>query len=656
MDTNPPQRYERRYRALADAMPQMVWAADAYGRHFYYNQRWYAYTGLSEAESLGLDFATALHPDDRERTLDSWEQAWRAGTSYEVEHRFRRHDGIYYWFISRSTPLTDTSGAIVEWAGTCTNIDEQKRANEMLRFLAEASTLLSATHDYRSALRQMVNLAVPLIADWCAVDLLDPDIGTQRLAVAHSDPARIAQVKELARRMPRSATPDRGVARVLRTGQPELIEAITPELVRATVTDPVIQEQVLALGLRSAMIVPLLVRGSCVGAITFATADSRRALSRNDLSMAEDLAHRAATALDSATLYRELVQIKQTLDQTHDCVFMFAPDTLRFFYVNHGAIEQVGYSQEELLEMTPLDITPEYDEARFRAMVAPLLAGTRTLHTFETTHRHKNGHLVPVDIALQYMGSDGARGRFVAVVRDITERRRAAAALEERNRELDQFAYVASHDLKAPLRGIANLAQWIEEDLADQIGPETRGYLELMRGRVRRMEGLINGLLQYSRVGRSEAPVALVDVTELLHEVTDLLAPPLGVRITIHGELPTLQTSRLLLHQVFANLIENALKHGRRPDLTITISAQRAGPIYTFCVADDGQGIAPRYHERIFGIFQTLAAPDSVERSGLGLALIKKIVEHQGGRIWIDSDEGRGAAFSFTWPVHPRKA
>lgn len=477
-----PPSSERRYRALADAMPQMVWATDANGWHFYYNRRWYEYTGLTEAQSLGFGFADALHPDDRERTLARWEQAWREGASYEIEYRFRRHDGAYHWFIGRAMPIYDRDGAIVEWAGTCTDIDEQKRASEMLQ------------------------------------------------------------------------------------------------------------------------------------------------------------------------------QITRTLDQTHDCVFIFDPATFRFFYVNQGAIEQVGYRREELLAMTPLDIKPEFDEARFRAMVAPLLSGERRLHTFETVHRHKDGHDIPVDITLQYLSDDGAPSRFVAVVRDITERRRAAAELEERNRELDQFAYMASHDLKAPLRGIANLARWVEEDLGEQISPQVRTHLELMRARVRRMEGLISGLLQYSRVGRTRASIDQVDVAALIAEVVDLLAPPAEVRVEVLGALPTLQASRLLLHQVFANLLENAIKHGRAAPLTITVSAERSGPFCMFRVSDNGQGIAPRFHERIFGIFQTLAARDSVESSGLGLALVKKIVEHEGGRIWVESDEGRGATFSFTWPLHPPRA
>nr|PZN34355.1 MAG: hypothetical protein DIU80_02780 [Chloroflexota bacterium] len=178
---------DQRYRTLADAMPQMVWAADANGWHFYFNRRWYEYTGLTEAESLGFGFASALHPDDRERTLELWRRAWHDSESYEIEHRFRRHDGVYHWFISRAVPVYDDEGRIVEWVGTSTDIDEQKRMMEAQRFLAKASTLLADTMEYEQALARIAELAVPHIADWCAVDILEPDGELRRLAVAHAD-------------------------------------------------------------------------------------------------------------------------------------------------------------------------------------------------------------------------------------------------------------------------------------------------------------------------------------------------------------------------------------------------------------------------------------------------------------------------------------
>jgi signal transduction histidine kinase len=227
-----------------------------------------------------------------------------------------------------------------------------------------------------------------------------------------------------------------------------------------------------------------------------------------------------------------------------------------------------------------------------------------------------------------------------------------ALALERSNRELDSFAYAASHDLRAPLRGIANLAQWIEEDLlaGDQLKSETREMLELMRLRMHRMEGLIEGLLEYSRAGRVHQAAEPVNVGRLVRVVIDLLSPPAGVTIAVGSDLPTIVTERLLLQQVFLNLLNNAIKHCGRDTCRIEVSGRRLGPFYEFWVTDDGPGIAPEFHDRIWGIFQTLETRDRVEGAGIGLALVKKIVEAQRGRVWVESVAGEGATFKFLWP------
>lgn len=227
-----------------------------------------------------------------------------------------------------------------------------------------------------------------------------------------------------------------------------------------------------------------------------------------------------------------------------------------------------------------------------------------------------------------------------------------ANSLEARNRELDQFAYITSHDLKAPLRGIANLSQWIEEDLGDAVTDEVRQHLNMLRGRVNRMESFIEGILLYSRVGRVLGTVEQVNVAALLDDIIEYIAPPPGFTITVVPPMPTIPAERLRLEQVFSNLLTNAIKHHDRQDGAITISVEPHGAFYRFAVADDGPGIAPEYQERIFVIFQTLASRDRVESSGLGLALIRKIVEQHNGHVWVESREGHGATFSFTWPQH----
>ncbi len=248
-----------------------------------------------------------------------------------------------------------------------------------------------------------------------------------------------------------------------------------------------------------------------------------------------------------------------------------------------------------------------------------------------------------------YSDSNGKPTRLLGMVVDFTNRKQMEIALAERNQELDSFVYIVSHDLKAPLRAISNLSEWIEEDLGTELDADTQQQMTQLRGRVRRMEAMINGLLEYARVGRTDAQTQLVSVAELLAETIDSLAPPSTFEIAIAADLPTFHPKRLLLSQVFANPIGNAFKHYDKSDGSIRISCQEQGNFYEFAIGDDGPGITSAQRDRVFIIFQSTNPQKNPDSTGIGLSIVKKIVETAGGQIRLESELGKGTTFYFTW-------
>jgi PAS domain S-box-containing protein len=353
-----------------------------------------------------------------------------------------------------------------------------------------------------------------------------------------------------------------------------------------------------------------------------------------------------------------------------------------WLWVNHKLCEIVGYSDAELLATTFQAITEPADLAEDLALVKQLIDGEIGEYTLEKRYIHKQGHHVWVNLTVSLIrerdldGRLGAPRHFISAIQDITERKQlefltqiqtddlqrlnhslilAQQQLKDRNQELDAFVYTVSHDLKAPLRSISNLSEWIEEDLQDRLLETERAQFALLRQRVQRMDALIHGLLQYSRVGTQELESQVININRLVAETLDSLDPPAGLTIEIVSPLPTLSTKRILLAQIFANLFSNAIEHHDRPDGRIEVNVEDLGDFYRFSIADDGPGIPPGEDRlRIFDMFRTLKPSVSTKNTGIGLALVKKIVEGEGGRIWVADDASSsplsGACFYFTWP------
>ena len=238
---------------------------------------------------------------------------------------------------------------------------------------------------------------------------------------------------------------------------------------------------------------------------------------------------------------------------------------------------------------------------------------------------------------------------------ELVEKRTSALettnlALEAANTELKDFAYIISHDLKAPLRAVSQLSYWIREDHGDNLGDEGKEKISLLINRVKRMDGLINGILQYSRIGRTREKKEKINLNTLVHRVLDAISSPEEIDIAILNSLPTITGDPTRMEQIFQNLLSNAIKFMNRPDGIIQVRCDDEKSKWRFSVKDNGPGIDPKYHDRIFKIFQTLSSRDEQENTGIGLTLVKKIVELYGGKVWVESEVSQGSTFFFTLP------
>jgi signal transduction histidine kinase len=222
--------------------------------------------------------------------------------------------------------------------------------------------------------------------------------------------------------------------------------------------------------------------------------------------------------------------------------------------------------------------------------------------------------------------------------------------LQRKNEELDQFAHSVSHDLKAPLRGIDNVITWIEEDHSTELAPKIREYIQLIKGRLTRAENMIKGILLYARVGRESAKRELINLNAMLQDVAEDLAVPPGIDLEIQPNLPEIYSERIPLQQVLSNLIDNAIKYQDKPQGLVKVYLNNYADRYEFFVEDNGPGISKIYHDKIFAIFQTLQERDSFESTGIGLAIVKKILDDRKQKITLSSAPGSGSVFSFTWP------
>lgn len=323
-------------------------------------------------------------------------------------------------------------------------------------------------------------------------------------------------------------------------------------------------------------------------------------------------------------------------------------------FTNKAILKMYGYTEEELIGK-PVTILRAPAQADVPVREATLEGGWQG----ELLNCRKDGTVFPIFLSTSVVRDDaGNIIALVGVTTDITEKKQAEEQrarlmrdLETMNKELNDFAYIVSHDLKAPLRAIGTLANWLATDYGDKLGNDGKELLSVLLGRTKRMHDLIEGVLRYSRIGRTREEMKQVNLDTLVAEIVEMIAPPPSVEVKIHHPLPIITAEPTRIQQIFQNLISNAVKFMDKPRGLIEIGCTRENGHWTFRVADNGPGIEERHFKKIFQIFQTLAPRDEYESTGIGLTIVKKIVETYGGQIWVESQVGVGTTFYFTLPA-----
>jgi PAS domain S-box-containing protein len=621
---------EERYRCLVEATAQIIWDTTANGKFGTPQPGWSAFTGQTYEELKGWGWLNAVHPDDQAHTVQLWSNALANGTLCEVEHRLRRYDGEYKYMSVRAVPVFEADGSIREWIGVHTDITERKSAEAALK---------QSEHRYAQILDSVQDMvfckapgSVVVYANKAACNYYGMTVEQLR-GIMDVPFNQVDYTQQYLR----------DDLQVFTTGQ--TLEVLEEPNVRAdgetrffhTIKSPIFDTN-----------------GNVVEIVGVSRDISERKQEREirDRALAEAQAARAE-------LHR---------------VFMQAPAAIAITRGSNHVTETVNPLYMQIVDKREIVGKPvreafwDLEGQGFFELLDQVYASGEPFVGKEMPamfDRNNDGILEESFWNFVYQPLVDAEGKVYGIMThavEVTEQVRSrqeiekkaeelvqiTQALERSNRDLDQFAYIASHDLKAPLRAIANLSEWIEEDVADQLSDESRQHMNLLRGRVHRMEALIDGILQYSRAGRVQQHIEAVNVSSLLSEVIELLDPPPEVAIVVES-MPTLQTERVPLQQVFMNLIGNAIKYANRSDVRIRVGVRELPKYYEFSVADNGQGIEPEYHQKIWGIFQRLEARDKVEGTGIGLSVVKKIVESRGGRVWVESAPGTGATFRFTW-------
>ncbi|HEX5451248.1 MAG TPA: PAS domain-containing protein [Candidatus Limnocylindrales bacterium] len=657
-----------RYVGLELAIPQLVWTADAMGRIDYVNPRWVDYTGMSLADAADLGWWAATEPADRDQAGDAWRRGVREGREIELECRLAGRDGRSRWFLVRAVPFHDGGGAVVGYVGTCTDVDDQKAVEGVLReseirlqFLAEASRILGESLDYQRTLDQLAKLAVPLLADWCLVEITTPDGGTDLVALAGADVERIGSVREAWTARPQRPGATEMAARVIQTGRSELRPHITDDELVATTRSTEQLAVARSFEPRSALCVPLLGRTGPVGAITLVSARSGRTFAAGDLAIAEELGRRAGAAIDSARLYREQVQaearaaglavdarlraaeLQAAIRAMDEAVVILGPDG-RVRLMNGAGQRLLG----QPLPTSAADVGAAFIRHDGQALDLTIgdEVGPLEVRLVGGDERSFELRAVPIRYGAHEAEHDGQ----IVVIRDITDWHQREAASEA-------FLSVLSHELRTPITTIYGSTRLLANDDDGLLAEERRGVLRDVEEEAARLARLVDDMLVLARI--REERVTIADEPILIHRLLPRIVsaergyqPGVNIQLRVEGEVPPARGDATYLEQVVRNLLSNAAKYGASGSLVEVIAAGEDGGV-SVRVLDEGPGYPPAEQAKLFDLYyRSDSTAGTAGGAGVGLFVCRRLMQAMGGRIWTRIRPEGGAEFGFWLPAY----
>jgi len=522
---------------------------------------------------------------------------------------------------------------------------QEQGLRERMTFLAEASELLSSSLDYNLTLRQLAQLAVPSLADWCAIDMAGEEGEIVRLAVAHQDPEKVRWAYELQERYPPKPDQQHGVPQVLRSGKPEFFPKIPEAILEEAIGDDEGLRQIVdQLGLRSMICVPLTARGRTLGALTLIAAETHATYTEADFQLALELAHRAAVAVDNARLYGEAekgANAAQALAYVADGVVLLDNDRVVLHW-NPAAAAITGVEESHALGKPVDEVVPAWPSLTSHVPLArPGTSGTRPV----TVPLVLDG----TELWVAVSGVDFGEGRVYAL-RDVT----AEHALEKTRSD---FVATASHELRTPLAAVYGAVRTLRREDIELSDEDRTTFLEMIESEALRLSHIVGQILLAGQLDADavELSVAECNLAEIASGVIESASVhlPEGITLDLSADgVSSIMCDENKLRQVLVNLLDNAVKYS--PDGGhVQIRLERAGGGCLIEVSDEGLGIPSSERERIFEKFYRLDPEQTkgVGGSGLGLYICRELVERMEGHLSVDSQPGVGSRFTVALPA-----